>query len=258
MFRRSHWTGKYGQILKNRGRVAGGPFAGMAYVSESVGSQFWPKIFGTYECELWPVFQRLFTMPFNRIVDVGAAEGFYAVGAAVKWPGAEVIAFESEQHGRDLLGKMARMNAVSDRLRVEGECTPEILSAVLSTHDRSPTLCIMDVEGAEADLCNPDRIPALARCHLIVETHEFQQPGITRLLEDRFATTHLVEPILPRPRTLCDFRDSVPFPIRQLLGQSLVYVVDEWRHADCSWLLIQPQELASPKTDPRKQEVKAG
>lgn len=32
--------------------VLSGPFTGMKYVSQSVGSMWWPKILGTYELEL--------------------------------------------------------------------------------------------------------------------------------------------------------------------------------------------------------------
>lgn len=210
---------------------------------------------GTYECELRPVFDSLFQLPFLKVVDVGAAEGYYAVGAALKWPKAEIVAFECEAMGRDLLRRMAQLNAVSDRVQVEGECTSDALSNALRGRDCIPTLCIMDVEGAEMELCHPGNIPELARSYIIVETHEFQQPGVTRRLQSRFASTHLINEILPRSRTLTDFRYSVPFSVRVLLGKSLLYIVDEWRHLNCSWLFMQPRKCAGFEAGILKEEI---
>jgi len=239
--RRSFWTGQYARMLRSHGRVRGGPFAGMSYVQGSVGSQYWPKVFGTYECELWPLFFRLFDLHFRAVVDVGAAEGFYAVGCAAKWPNAEITAFESNPQGRELISQMARLNRVADRLQIAGECTPTALQASLNGAAERPTLCILDVEGAEQNLCDPMQVPSLEYCHLLVETHEFEVLGIRRQLRERFSQTHEIEEILPRARSLADFHDAVPLALRTLLGQSLVFLVDEWRHPGCTWMFMQPK-----------------
>ena len=62
------------------GHVISGPFAGMQYVNTSVGSALEPKILGTYELELHDVFERLLDKDFAAIVNVGAGEGYLAVG----------------------------------------------------------------------------------------------------------------------------------------------------------------------------------
>lgn len=227
--------------MKRRGIVAGGPFKGMGYVAESIGSQYWPKVFGSYECELWPVFHQLFTIHFDRIIDVGAAEGFYAIGCALKWPRARIVAYESEPRGRELIAQMAALNRVQNRVEIKGTCSAEGLCDLLNTPPVSSTLCIFDVEGAESELCDLQRVPHLAQSHLLVETHDFQAPGISDELKSRFYVTHEIEEILPRPRSITDFRDSVPLPVRLMLGRSLVYLVDEWRHSNCTWLVMQPK-----------------
>jgi len=241
IFHRSHWTGRFADFMRRRGIVAGGPFKNMAYVAESIGSQYWPKVFGTYECELWPVFAQLFKVSFDRVIDVGAAEGFYAVGCAIKWPGAQIVAYESEPRGRELIAQMAALNRVPDRVQVKGTCSPEVLSELMTISPVDLTLCIFDVEGAESELCDSQRIPALIRCHLLVETHEFRAPGIGDSLKSRFQATHEITEIRSRPRSGADFKSSVPFPLRLILGRSLVYLVDEWRHNNCTWLLMQPK-----------------
>jgi len=240
LFRRRNWSGLYADWLRSKGVVIGGPFKGMRYVSDSVGSQYWPKLFGTYEAELaelLPIFDR---ERFGGVVDVGAAEGYYAVGCAVRWPDARVIAFEAEEHGRGLLGKMAELNGVSDRVEVRGLAEPADLRQAFAQLPDKHTLCIMDVEGAEAFLCDPEVVPELTRVHILVETHEFAVPGLDDLLKARFASSHTAVAIEPRPRTIADFAGIVPDWVRMILGQNLSNVVDEWRTPNCAWLYLVP------------------
>ncbi|MEQ1841590.1 MAG: hypothetical protein ABL994_14375 [Verrucomicrobiales bacterium] len=240
LLRRRDWAKLYVERLRSRGIVLGGPFKGMHYVSESVGSQFWPKLFGTYECELHELFAQFDRENFKTVVDVGAAEGYYAVGCAVRWPNTTVVAFETEPRGRDLLAKMAERNGVADRVRIRGHADPDALGVVFGADLKGAVLCIMDVEGGEDVLCDPGVIPALTRAHILVETHEFAVPGIEDRLVARFASTHRCKGIVPRPRSVSDFSESVPLIGRLLFGRNLPQVVDEWRTPNCGWLYLAP------------------
>jgi hypothetical protein len=151
-----------------------------------------------------------------------------------------VIAFEAEEHGRELLRKMAELNGVSSRLEVRGRAEPADLRQAFAQLQDKHTLCIMDVEGAEAVLCDPVVVPALASAHILVETHEFAVPGINDLLKSRFAPTHTATAFSPRPRTIADFAGIVPGWYRLLLGRNLSNVVDEWRTPNCGWLYLAP------------------
>ena len=66
-----------------RGRIVlSGPFAGMKYVNQSVGSMWFPKVLGTYELELASIIRGFCLARPPSVVDIGAAEGYYAVGVA--------------------------------------------------------------------------------------------------------------------------------------------------------------------------------
>jgi hypothetical protein len=219
----------------------------MRYVSESVGSQYWPKLFGTYEAELHACLTNWDAVGFRKVVDVGAAEGYYAVGCALRWPQAKVDAFESEEKGRQLVSAMAAANGVVDRVRVHGHATVASLRAAFPAPRSGPVLCIMDVEGAEEELADAEAVPALLGTHLLIETHEFAVPGIGNLLKERFHGSHDLTEIRPRPRTVADFAGSVPVAVRWALGRSLPFLVDEWRSAGCGWLLGTPRAESSPR-----------
>src|SRR6267143_1703442 len=75
----------------SKGAVVSGPFAGMKFNNKYLDL---PKILGTYEIELHEVFDRLRERNFHMVVDIGAAEGYYAVGAMLWKKECSVIAYE--------------------------------------------------------------------------------------------------------------------------------------------------------------------
>jgi hypothetical protein len=80
--------------------VTGGPFAGLRYVPRYVSwsVDLIPKLLGTYEQELHPVIERWLNAGFDTFVDVGSAEGYYAVGLARGVEGARVHAFDIQEY----------------------------------------------------------------------------------------------------------------------------------------------------------------
>ncbi|MEQ1752317.1 MAG: hypothetical protein ABL974_23050, partial [Prosthecobacter sp.] len=83
----------------------------------------------------------------SLVVDVGAAEGYYAVGLARRLPSAQIIAFEMEEHGQKALHEMAQLNNVTSRLHIRGRCEPADLAEALGTELNAVVVC--DVEGYE-------------------------------------------------------------------------------------------------------------
>lgn len=220
------------------GRIPKGPFAGMRYIHNAVGSAYVPKLLGIYERELNPFVEQACVLNFPLIVDIGAAEGYYAVGMALRNPGARVIAFEMEQKGRAALKEMAELNGVAPRVEIRGKCNPEDLARVLTGSDRALILC--DVEGDEEILLDPAAISSLVHAHLLVEMHEFILRGVTEGLIERFNSSHDVRRIWQEPR------DPAEMPYRTL-GTALLpqryldWAVSEWRPERMSWLWMEPR-----------------
>lgn len=236
------WVGLHVKRIYARGKVSGGAFSGMSYINQSVGSQLNPKWLGTYECELISLFEGLQQTAFQTIIDVGAAEGYYAVGVARKWPEAHVTAFESTLEGREAIKEMARLNGVSDRITIRGHCEATDLAGILLNDNE--TLIVMDVEGAEYELLDPSRVPGLLRSHIIVELHEWVHPDVASVLQNRFAPTHAVFETWTRDRTISDFEEPRSSLLRFLFKRSLIAAVDEWRGGPMRWLYFQPKRQA--------------
>ena len=152
---------------RSRDRVVSGPFAGMEYVWRALGSAYIPKLLGIYERELaWCVEAACEARP-DRIVNLGAAEGYYAVGLARRNPQARVVAFEAMEFGRNLLSEMVALNGVSERVEVRGTAgCPELRAAL---HGAVCPLVVCDVEGQEANLLDPATVPGLRGARILVE-----------------------------------------------------------------------------------------
>ena len=168
------------------GRVVSGPFADMWY---GLPVPHLPAYLGTYELELRPLLAELTATRFDVVLNVGAADGYYAAGLARLWPDATVVAFEMEPAKQANVRRVVAENGVGERVRIEGECTPGRLDELLQGAQRP--LVWIDVDGAELDLLDPARVPGLRRAEVVVELHPFLVARPRETLEERFAPTHL-------------------------------------------------------------------
>jgi hypothetical protein len=217
------------------GKVLGGPFEGLRYSKEACGSMQGPKILGVYEHELASVIEEIVTANYGHIVDVGAAEGYYAVGLLTRCPEAKVTAFETCESGRELMGRIAAANGVADRLEVLGHCTSGLLEQAL--RGKHTPLIICDIEGGEASLLDPRRIPKLESADILVEIHDFVDTTISRQLLERFDKTHEVRRIQSRKRRLQD----LPV-VAGITGKQILSAADERRPCDMEWFWMRAKQ----------------
>lgn len=220
-------------------RLKWGLFAGMRYIDQSIGSSYGPKLLGTYEKELLPIFSDIISQSYDKMIDVGAAEGYYAIGYCTKTSGIPVVAFEGEKSGRDLIANLARINNVTERVTIREWCDPESLHHELQGLNNP--LIIMDCEGSEQILLNPQTIPELLRARILVELHDFIVPGIRDLIFSRFSSSHFITPIQSCSRTLQDA--PLPFRLASLLTgpARLLSSLNEGRPQTMLWLDMQPK-----------------
>ena len=178
----------------DNGKVLSGPFAGMKYArQESHGSVLIPKYLGAYEAELHPTLEAWRSIPFDVVVDVGSAEGYYAVGLALRYPNAKIVAFDIAERARELTRDLAEANGVSDRLQIKSECSQQELLRLQPSDERF--LIVSDCEGWEGELFSREVLEHLAGCHLIIEVHDRPRKKIDifNKLHPRISQTHCVE-----------------------------------------------------------------
>ena len=222
------------------GRVVAGPFAGMWF---GLPVPHLPAYLGTYELELRPLLAELTKAPFDLVLNVGAADGYYAAGLARLWPGASVVAFEMISAKQENVRRVAAQNAVADRVRIEGECTPARLDELIEGARRP--LVWMDVDGAELELLDPERSPGLRRAEIVVELHPFLVGRPRETLEQRFAPTHESQLVLGEDRR------PEQFPLDGRLWRTrpgraaAVEAMQERRPERQDWLRLRPRAVTS-------------
>ena len=215
--------------------VQSGPFASMKYTSRAVGSSLLPKLLGSYEAELHGVLVQILDNKYDTVVDIGCAEGYYAVGLAMRLPTARVFAFDVEPTALRLCSEMAATNEVKARVAVEGECKIDRLQSL--TEGRALVIC--DCEGCEYDLLRPDLAPNLKSTDILVELHDFIDPRITTAIFERFASTHDISLINSEerdPLAYSALRDFSPMDQRM--------AVAEFRDGKMQWGWLRAKENA--------------
>jgi hypothetical protein len=171
--------------------VRDGFFKGLKYPGfNSFGSSLFPKLSGTYENELIPVFEMIQTNKYNSIIDIGSAEGFYANGLALKFPQSNIYAFDIEEVAQQLCKEMSVINGIDNRVFVNGICTSKWLS---SFNFGKKSLIICDCEGFEIKLFDDSNVSNLSSCDLIIEMHPMFERKVKPYLTELFKNTHRLE-----------------------------------------------------------------
>lgn len=196
--------------LRAAGLVQAGPFAGMRLPAGSSwgARERHLKLLGLYERDLHAAIEAIVARAPNLIVNIGCAEGYYAVGLALRVPGASIAAFDADPQSAALCAEAARANGVADRVKVGGLCTQDALEALLRAADRPAV--IMDCEGCEAELLSGASADFWSHCDLLIECHDFVVAGVTEKLARMLESTHRVTRIRQGARDPHGIRDLIP------------------------------------------------
>jgi hypothetical protein len=216
--------------------VLEGPFAGMTYHTETSEGCHVAKLLGSYEQPLHDAIEKAIHADYQSVINIGCAEGYYAVGLAARMHDAQIFAFDLDGKARESCASLAGKNHVTERVHVGAGFSLEDFSRFAD----QKVLVVCDIEGAENDLLNPLLAPALSAMDMIIESHDCLIPGTTSTLIDRFASTHSVRIIHDNgQRTLANSPDwflSLPH-LDQLLA------VWEWRSGPTPWLLLRSRNI---------------
>ena len=226
----------------SRRRIVAGPFQGMRMELSGLSSRhLLCYLLGSAEIELRDVIGRIIDRGYRTILNIGAADGYYAVGLAVRSPATQVEAFEALPAFRPIVERSARANGVQDRIALRGACDANALRHHLQT-DAKPSLVLMDIEGGEAELLDPLAVPQLRQVDILVETHDAFVPRVTETLIDRFQPTHHIERYTARPRLLNDYPPDFLPTLKRWFPRLVVELMDERRTGLQHWLFLTAKE----------------
>jgi hypothetical protein len=181
-------------VQRTRGKVQSGPFGGMQIVPRSCwgDGDITAKLLGVYEQELHDVFYAAFAAEYDAFVDIGCADGYYAVGMAKICPAVPVYAYDLSTEAEDLLKANGALNGVGERIHFGGRCAPADLVVLAQQH--APLFILCDCEGYESELfSDPEVQKALQRSDIVVECHDFMDPICTPWVFASLWQTHRID-----------------------------------------------------------------
>jgi hypothetical protein len=217
------------QLIRRYGVVVqGGPFEGMLFNENAAEGCHIPKLLGCYEEELHGVIREIADGSYDVIVNIGCAEGYYAVGFKRLCPQSRVLAFDTNPAAQAACQALAHKNSV------EVEIGGEFQAADFAAFKGKKVVVWCDIEGAEADLMDPLSAPLLAGMDAVVELHPTARGDPLELVPGRFDKSHEVQWVhgtahVPR---LPPFLMNAAH-LDQLLSQW------EWRGAPTPWVILK-------------------
>jgi hypothetical protein len=219
-------------VARNGTVVLNGPFAGLDFLAESAEGCHVPKLLGTYEQPLHAAIETVIATAYPILLNIGCAEGYYAVGLARRMPATKVLAFDTDANARKVCADLAAKNGVTDRIEI-GELF-RIEDFARYAGQRALVFC--DIEGAERELLDPDKAPALRTMDMIVEAHECFLPGLTQELVRRFSPSHEIELIVDDGQRRLG---AMPDWFRHVTNLDQLLTVWEWRAGQTPWLAMR-------------------
>ncbi|WP_395539598.1 hypothetical protein [Neotabrizicola sp. sgz301269] len=211
-------------------RLPSGPFAGMDYAVRAAEGARAARLLGAYEASLDPVIETIIARAYPLVIDIGCAEGFYAVGLARRMAQSRILARDISPRAQALCRALAAANGVADRVEIGGAIDHGDFALALG----QPTVILCDIEGGEAELLNPIAAPGLLAADILVEVHEGLHPGLTNALTARFAASHRVTRIDRRLAV-----DRLPDWAESLSDLDRLLLLWEWRSAPTPWLWME-------------------
>lgn len=215
-----------------------GPFAGMIYNASASEGSGASRLLGVYEASLAPIIDGIVARGYANVIDVGCAEGYYAIGLALRLPNAAIIARDTNPDARQRCAALGVQNGVGARIAIGGE----VGHADFDICRAAPTLVVCDIEGGEDHLLDPAHATGLIAADILVEVHDCFAPNLSAKLAQRFAPSHDVQII---HRSL----DSAGLPdwMHSYSDMDRLLALWEWRAGPTPWLWMRS------KTPPKMQ-----
>jgi hypothetical protein len=217
-------------------RVLRGVFEGMVYPQAlACGSALTPKLLGCYESELNPVVETICRLPVHDVYDIGCAEGYYAVGLAMRMENVRIHAYDIDSEARQACFDLAVENGVAHKVDIRSRVDQDVL-----LRWRDGCVIISDCEGYEAVLFDQMVVKKHKRSYFLIEVHDTVDPEISVRLRSVFASTHDVSIIT----SVDDLKKADTYDLPELEGlsrTSRLRIVTEHRPRLMDWFWCVPK-----------------
>ena len=222
-------SSKISKIYNNT--VQQGPFKGMI-INED---QFWgqgdrsSKILGLYEKEIQDLIVSIQKdKNYSTFVDIGGADGFFAIGSLVNNLFEKCEVFEISKKGRISIQKNSKQNNVYDSIKIHDKASKRSLIKIDNINN---SLILCDIEGGEYELFDEKLINEIYPSDIIIEIHKDKENSLVNF-EKRFTKSYSLTKITQEPRSLKNFKEleNINDNNRALITSEGRSYVQEWWH----------------------------
>jgi len=219
--------------------VGYGPFSGLILTDYiwnrvNVGN----RLLGLYEKE---VLQSLYKVPASHktLVDMGAADGYFAIGCLIANMFNKVYCFESSPDAQKKLFDNASLNHVQDRIEIFGLATKKFPFELQGKGvDISKCVVLCDIEGGEFEVFDENTLKALKGAVIIIEIHDWHKNGIGGYsrLRERVGKYFNITTLTTGSRDLSPFTE-----VAKLSDNDRWLLCSEGRNYLTTWLRLDPK-----------------
>jgi len=218
-------------------RVAYGLFRGMK-LSQSASWSVYdraPMLLGIYEEEVLEIILKL-PAHIDVFINIGAADGYYAIGALTSGRFRKSIAYEMEETSRRAMADNALLNNVVPHISIRETADTQTLS-LISDDLRGNSFVLIDIEGYEFTLLNDKNLTLLKDTFVVVEIHIFDAESVDQyqLLLERCKNTHKTRVVMTGARDLSRYPE-----ISHFSDNDRWLLCSEGRPYNMSWLVLEP------------------
>jgi len=229
--------------LKYDFSVAYGPFKGMSFDR----NVWWgtydgiTKMLGVYEQHILEKLIEFSRKGGATFIDIGAADGYFAVGMAYSKAFDRAYCFEISRPGQKYIQSNAEKNSCADQVIVKGEADYDSLKEILDKENGAVVL--IDIEGAEFDLLSKKVLDLLQQCHVICELHPWLHPNgydeQEKLIGDAQDTFNVsvIQRDAYNPNQFSELSD--------LKDEERLIAFGEGRGKNMEWLVLEPKQTSS-------------
>jgi hypothetical protein len=202
-------------------------------------------ILGQYEKEILDFIMNI-PSRFLYFVDIGAADGIYAVGLLKNEKFQRVICFESNLRSQKSIEINAHINQVNGKVSIFGEAKIDFLNTITmdSELQLSKTVFLFDIEGGEYDLLTTENLIRMATSFVIVEIHKNVQNYEIKYREliRRITPFFDYEVIREGERGSSEFSEISHWP-----DEDRNIIFSEGRRYAMEWLALSPRKDINTK-----------
>lgn len=230
---------------KHNNSVIYGPYKGMFFSENNhwgIGD-LGPKIIGLYEFEVQnKLIDLVSNFKIENFVNIGAAEGYHAIGIAKKTGIQNFVLYEIDKKGQEILKENILKNELKKNIKIENKANLNSIYELNKKLDFSKTLFLIDIEGYELELFNDEILGLLKNSFLIIENHRFLLSKTKQIkyqeLVNKFDDSFNVELVSNTGRNISQINE-----LSNLSENELMMISSESRPKMMEWFVLTPKTI---------------